>query len=628
MSDANPPTRRRTTTSIRKVQPAPEGGGPAPADSSGRATGRISSARRPSAGERLQKTAKPPSRAAAAVKLVLILVVVLGIPGIILAGILVKDTRGRNVWVRLGQQLGLLGETRRRAAELPPESEMDLRYKNALAARIRAQFYVNNELARSERELDSLSAEKLEEIVAELEKHRALVQEGIGAIEAVAAETNKPEGTTQSQVDNLQANEELQNQQKYFKELGALLVKWKDLRDRKLGRAPEPPKPSGSGTAPSSTAAAPKRGETVVAPAPAEPPKPPAPKPAPQLQIPQRPHPWASFKPGAWVRTRTRAQTGDRTIETLADVTLVERSDAEARLRIETLGPDGKVAVSEQKLPLGAPAAKALREEKLTVGERDVACIVVESAEPSGAVRTWIPLEGPGARLVSLKIEGEGLSEAVAEVGEETLEVASRSVSCVTVQSAGRQGDHEVRSLAWYSEEVPGFAVKRVTVSGNARTTAEVVAFGNDPSAKPPLEPPKVSERRPESTAAQNPPPAKPESKPEPATPPPPAEPPRPPEPRPQEVLAQADALVKENSDLALRVIQAVGSLPEAQEALHSLLETCERAMEGLGRARDSYRGVRARVPDPSALDQSLEKIEKLLGILQNHRDAIKSKMK
>lgn len=620
MSDANPPTRRRTTTSIRKAQaPAPaEGGAPAPAAGSpGRATGRLAGAKRPSAGERLQKTAKPPSRVGAAVKLVLLLIVVLGIPGILVAGILIKDSRGRNVWVRLGQRFGLFADAGRGAPAGPIESEMDVKYKNALAARIRAQFYVNNELARREKEMDSLSAEKLEEIVAELEKHRALVQEGIGAIEIVVNEVNKPEGTTLSQVDNLQANEELQNQQKYYKELGALLVKWKDLRDRKLGRTPEPPKPAEGGAspgAPSSTAAAPKRGETVVAPLAPDAPKPPPP--APQLRVPQRPHPWASFKPGAWVRTRTRVQAGDRTVETLTDLTLVGVTEQEVTLKVESLGPGGAVTASEQKLALDAGAAKAVREEKLEVGGHDFACVVVETAGPSGPVRTWVPLEGRPSRLATLKTEAAGMSETVEEVGEETLAVGSRSLSCVTVQSVGRQGDKEVRSLAWYSEEVPGFAVKRVLAADGTRTTAEVLAFAEDPSAKPALEAPKP-ERKPE-----------PEPEPEPEAAPPPAEPPRPPEPQPGEVIARADALVKESSELALRVIRAAGSLPEAQDALRSLLETCERAIDGLSRAGEAYRSVRDKAPDPAALDRSLGRIEKLLGILQNHREAIKSKLK
>jgi hypothetical protein len=617
MSDADSPTRRRTTTSIRKAQGAapPEGGA-----SAGRATGRLPAGRRPSAGERLQKSAKPPSRLAAAVKLVLILVILLGIPGIIVAGILVKDNRGRNVWVRLGRQFGLFADAGRRAPAGPAESEMDIKYKNALAARARAQFYVNNVLSRSEKEIESLSAEKLEEIVAELEKHRALVQQGIGDIEAVVNEVNKPEGTTQSQVDNLQANEELQNQQKYYKELGGLLVKWRDLRDRKLGRTPEPPKPAEAGPPGASppAAAAPKRGETVVAPLPGEPPKPPPP--APRLQVPPRPHPWASFKPGAWVRSRLRTQAGDRAVETLTDVTLVELTDEAARLKVETLSPDGNVTVSEENIPLAPGAVKALREEKLAVGGRDFACIVVEAAGPSGPVRTWIPLEGRAARLATLKTESEGASETAEEVGEETLQVASRPVACVTVQSAGRQGEKEIQSLAWYSEEVPGFTVKRVLKIDGARTTSETVAFGDDAASKPALE---AAKREPTAK-----PPAKPEPKPEPTPPPAPPEPPRPPEPQPAEVIARTDALVKESSSLALRVIQAADSLPEAEDALRSLLETCERAIEGLGRAREAYRSVRDKAPDPAAIDGSLGKLEKLLGILQNHRDAIKSKMK
>ncbi|HXG62252.1 MAG TPA: hypothetical protein VNO22_12795 [Planctomycetota bacterium] len=618
MSDADSPTRRRTTTSIRKAQGAapPEGGA-----SAGRATGRLPAGRRPSAGERLQKTAKPPSRVGAAIKLLLILVVVLGIPGILGAGILIKDNRGRNVWVRLGQRFGLFADAGRRAPAGPAESEMDIKYKNALAARARAQFYVNNELSRSEKEIDSLSAEKLEEIVAELEKHRALVQQGIGDIEAVANEVNKPEGTTQSQVDNLQANEELQNQQKYYKELGALLVKWRDLRDRKLGRTPEPPKPAEAKPpgAPSAQAVAPKRGETVVAPLPGEAPKPPPP-PAPRLQVPPRPHPWASFKPGAWVRTRLRTQSGDRAVETLTDVTLVELTDEAARLKVETLNPDGKVTVSEEKIPLAPGSLKALREEKLTIGGRDFACIVVETSGPSGPVRTWIPLEGRAARVATLKTESEGASEAAEEVGEETLQVASRPVACVTVQSAGRQGEKEIQSLVWYSEEIPGFSAKRVLKIDGARTTAEAIAFGDDAASKPALEAPKR-----EPTAK---PPAKAEPKPEPTPPPAPPEPPRPPEPPPAEVLARADALVKESSSLALRVIQAAGALPEAEDALRALLDTCERAIDGLGRAREAYRSVRDKASDPAAIDAGLGKIEKLLGILQNHRDAIKSKMK
>src|SRR5579862_7719437 len=146
------------------------------------------------------------------------------------------------------------------------------------------------------------------------------------------------------------------------------------------------------------------------------------------------------------------------------------------------------------------------------------------------------------------------------------------------------------------------------------------------PEAKPEPEKPKPAEPKPE--------PEKPKEDPKPAAPKPESEKPKEdPKPEPKAlkidvVLAEADKLVVDGSPMAKDVINGARSLPDDPEKLKTLAMKAETAQAFFVKARDTYAGIREGAPESAGIAGKMAKIEKILALLQNASDAIKSKMK
>jgi hypothetical protein len=155
---------------------------------------------------------------------------------------------------------------------------------------------------------------------------------------------------------------------------------------------------------------------------------------------------------------------------------------------------------------------------------------------------------------------------------------------------------------------------------------------------KPEPEKPKPAEPKPEPEKPKEEP--KPEPKPEPEKPKPAEPKPEPekpkeepkPEPKPAKkvdlVVADADKLVQDGYPLAKDVISASKNLPSDPEKLKTLSMKAETAQAFFVKARETYTEVKDAAPESADITNKLTKIEKILGLLQNASDAIKSKMK
>ena len=138
----------------------------------------------------------------------------------------------------------------------------------------------------------------------------------------------------------------------------------------------------------------------------------------------------------------------------------------------------------------------------------------------------------------------------------------------------------------------------------------------------PPPSPPKAEPEKPKE-----------EPKPEPAPPPAPEikvepkpEPPQPPERKLEVILADADQLVMDAGPTAVEVIKASSdSLPDDSEKRKALLLKCEAAMESFVKAREMYLEVKEGAPASAGVERKLVKIEKVLALLKNTANGIKS---
>jgi hypothetical protein len=146
---------------------------------------------------------------------------------------------------------------------------------------------------------------------------------------------------------------------------------------------------------------------------------------------------------------------------------------------------------------------------------------------------------------------------------------------------------------------------------------------------KPEPEKPKPAEPKPE--------PEKPKAEPKPDAEKPKAEPEKPkeepkPEPKPEKkidvVLAEADKLVLDGTPMVKDVIGASKNPPEDLEKLKTLSMKVETAQAFFVKARDTYASVKDEAPASADIAAKMAKIEKILSILQNAGDVIKSKMK
>lgn len=148
-----------------------------------------------------------------------------------------------------------------------------------------------------------------------------------------------------------------------------------------------------------------------------------------------------------------------------------------------------------------------------------------------------------------------------------------------------------------------------------------------EPKAEPKPEP-----EKPKAEPKPEPEKPKPEPKPEPEKP---KEEPKPeikPEAKPEKavdtVLADAEKLVIDGTPMVKEVIVASRSLPDDAEKLKTLAMKVETAQAFFIKARDTYASVKETAPASADVTTKMAKIEKILSILQNAGDGIKSKLK
>jgi hypothetical protein len=135
-------------------------------------------------------------------------------------------------------------------------------------------------------------------------------------------------------------------------------------------------------------------------------------------------HPWASFKPGSWVKIRSTS--GAHVSET--KTTLLEKTADKVVLENE-LTTNGQVTRTKFDLPLAG-------------------------------YTNDVP---PGVTVIKR--------------GSETLTVAGKSLVCEMLETEMDAGGAKIQSKTWSSDQVPGSLVKSVNTSSGRQSTAEVVDF-------------------------------------------------------------------------------------------------------------------------------------------------------
>ncbi|MBI3098462.1 MAG: hypothetical protein HYY93_09515 [Planctomycetes bacterium] len=147
-------------------------------------------------------------------------------------------------------------------------------------------------------------------------------------------------------------------------------------------------------------------------------------------------HPWAKFKVGSWVKTKTTTTllVAGNTQESVTEMkqTLTELTDTEATIQTDTTVA-GNTFTSTMKIPLKSEA---------------------KTAEVKDAPKP--------------------------ETGEEEITVAGKQMKTRWMKTATEANGMKTRCQMWTSDEVPGAAVKSVTHSEGAVTTdsvMEVVEF-------------------------------------------------------------------------------------------------------------------------------------------------------
>jgi hypothetical protein len=594
-----------------------------------------------SVGDQLQKSAKPVSTVMRTVKLLLILVVVVGIPGIVTASFFVKvgKKQDKSVAMKFWERIKLLIGWAEPPKPFNPGRHPNLETLEAVEKGVeRDQF----EIAGLDKTLskhddkdpwpkeDALRLhEQLDEITGRIDRRgRTLDQlrewlkeynhlkgeaekahvEGIGTdsvkqdcIQLMLRKQPIPSGLQETAKDpgvqkyyELLCKMELDEYQEVAVEdarLNTSLTSDTKLRGqlRQL-RSRLPSKMSlgvGGGEAPVKEAVAPFD--------------------------PKRFHPWARAAAGTWVRTRVTLADGsvsheDRVVKEVREDALVFTGQRYSGDQV-TDDPE-----REEKF---VPAEfKAAGEEKLKVGDLEVLCGVFQVGEE----KRWIAREGRWANRVVLKTEKAGKETSVTKLGEEPLPFKERQFNCIAYEIGGVK--------FWAHEDIPGFVFK---VQMEAMTR-EVVDFGPALAGRPPL--PKA-EKKPEEPKKEEPPKMEEPKKEEPKKEEPkkeelPKEEPKK-EPPPKSVdvvLAEADKLLVEGSVIFREMVQVSKELPDDPNQLKALLKRQEEGMALFARAREAYLSVKDKASPEAKVEERLGKIEKILGLLQKYGDGIKSKLK
>lgn len=395
-----------------------------------------------------------PSGAKKAVFLAFPILILLAIAG----GFFVKDTRGFSVWAIWADKLGIkkLKWTPPPPRDRPPsQKEMDLKYDMAWGKYIRGKSFVEG-LKRTEENLETKTVEDLDEIVKDLSKHRDDLDQGLPSIEAVVTELDRalksPEGTTTlTEKDPKIVYDQLKEYTGFRKLLNSNIVKWTDIADKKAGR-----------TRPIST-------------------------PPPQAKFEAyKIHPWGIAPAKQWVRHRIDSSTAGVRKTVFRDQGVTSR--VEGGLQLAEVLSDGGGG-TETTVRFAAADAKTLPEEKLTIGDRDWNCMVVELTETGVTRKIWISLEGRAAGKLVLKeqIPSTGTVVEATKVhdGGRTFPVKNIPYAVLEIDYREEGPNGRSTSTIWFNVDFPGRVLKRAWFKGEDSVTEEVIDMGNDWTERP-----------------------------------------------------------------------------------------------------------------------------------------------
>ncbi len=378
---------------------------------------------------------------------------------LLIGGFFVRDYKGHNVWVAVFIKLGWVKDDYVAPVKTkPPEVvlELDAKWDAGMIAMFKAKAYIDG-LKRIEENLETKTVEDLDDVVKTLKDHRQTMGGMMDDVAALPEEIDRalkdPAGTYKTkQTDTERIYKDLQRYQSTFKELGAHIVRWQEIADRKAGR------------------------------------KAPAPTPPPAAKFEAwKIHAWGTVPAGQWVRHRIDSVVGGAKTTTYRDQGVPTRP--EGGLQLATALAAG--AVSEVSVRFNAVDAKTLPEETLTIEGRPWKCLVGEVTESGVVTRFWVCQEGRGAgKLVLKTVETRGADVVTTEASKVVdggrvfpLKNVPYSVIEVDYKRSGPGGASQ--STVWFNADFPGRFLKRIEFQGEDSVTEEAVELGNDWAARP-----------------------------------------------------------------------------------------------------------------------------------------------
>jgi len=431
---------------------------------------------------------------------------------LVAGGFFVRNHRGENVWVLWLRKFAVL-------APLPEEKKPvtsnkdertpgEIKYDEALIVKRRLEMYVQS-LKRIEENDEFQTPDKLSEIVKELERGRIQMQGYMDHLGAMAEALADEKGTTEYRhIDNLNFNAELQKYQKYMPEIGAHILKWKEIAKKKGLKFDDPPVDA---------------------------------RPA---FKPRLANVWGRCANGSWVRHRVIVRAGADDPDPFMQYkdTMLKNggllADKEGTIATQRFAKGEAKEIVDETVTWEPDGLKVGSEESLTIGATAMKCTVVEV----GAQKSWYAAEGRGAGKLLVKRVDGAKTFAVTSLAEEQVEIPGKNqkFNCIKYEADESDGTDTTKVVAWVNEDVPGGLVKMRRQTGDRVETTMLVDRGSnwekrpefpkdeqvpkDDGATPPKPEPPKEEPKPEPPKEE----PKPEPKPE-----PPKEEPKP-EPRPE----------------------------------------------------------------------------------------------
>ncbi|MBI4565614.1 MAG: hypothetical protein HY716_13045 [Planctomycetes bacterium] len=372
----------------------------------------------------------------------------------IAGGFFVKDPDGNNVWRAWLIKMGVVEGPKipqKKAEPLADATPLDLKYSEAQGNLVRARHFVES-LRQIEENPERQTVEKLDEVVQELHAHLEKIDGGMEDINAVVEETNKPEGTILSRVDNVTAMQQQREYLGFRKTLLAQIAKWKHLADQKAGRVAEVP---------------PREVKFDA----------------------RKAHAWGYSAAGTWARLRVDTDAGGRVTTFYRDHGV--REHPEGGVVLAFARSDG--SSSEELQTYAGNGVRELPEEALQIGTFSIPCFVVEVSHEGAVTTTWISTSGRGEGWLVLKRErakdGVASRETATKLGEAdfTFKGKDNKLKVVAVEYEVEDAEGRATRTVWYHYDMPGRIVWSTERRESRTVTEEMVGWGTDWAKRPPF---------------------------------------------------------------------------------------------------------------------------------------------